>query len=85
MFNLACILGRDMGDCEKAAGWYTRLLNSFQASKYRPAALFRRAECYVQMGETDQAVKDYRAYLAAEPDGIWRSVCVGALKKFKVL
>jgi tetratricopeptide (TPR) repeat protein len=85
MFNLACILGRDMDDYEKAAGWYTRLLNSFHASKYRSAALFRRAECFMELGKTDDAIKDYRAYLALEPEGIWRSICIGTLKKYKVL
>jgi TolA-binding protein len=85
MFNLACILGGDMGDCIKAADWYARLLNSFHASKYRSAALFRRAECYMQMGRTDDAIRDYRAYLALEPDGIWRTACVSALKKCKIL
>jgi hypothetical protein len=85
MFNLACILGRDMGDCGKAAGWYSRLLNSFHASKYRSAALFRRAECYLQMGKTNEAIRDYRAYLASEPEGIWRSACISKLKKNKIL
>lgn len=85
LYNLGCIMGRDLADCGKAAGWYSRLLNSFHASKYRSAALFRRAECYMQMGKTDEAIRDYRAYLALEPDGIWRSVCIGTLKKFKVL
>jgi hypothetical protein len=85
MFNLACIMGRDLGDCEKAAGWYSRLLNSFHASPYRSAALFRRAECYMQMGKTDEAIRDLRAYLAREPEGIWRGMCIGALKKYKVL
>jgi tetratricopeptide (TPR) repeat protein len=85
MYNLACIEGRDLGDCGKAAGWYSRLLNSFHASPYRSAALFRRAECYLQMGKTDDAVKDLRRYLALEPDGIWRGICIGALKKYKVL
>ncbi len=85
MFNLACILGRDMGNYEKAAGWYTRLLNSFQASKYRSAAFFRRAECYMQIGKMSEAIKDYKAYLAIEPDGVWRSISIGAIKKCKVL
>jgi hypothetical protein len=85
MFNLACILGRDLGDCTRAAGWYSRLLNSFHASPYRSAAVFRRAECYLQTGKTDEAIRDMRAYLALEPDGIWRSICIGTLKKYKVL
>jgi tetratricopeptide (TPR) repeat protein len=85
MYNLACILSRDLGDFGKAAGWYSRLLNSFHASKYRSAAFFRRAECSMQMGKTDEAIKDYKAYLALEPDGIWRSICIGVLKKNKVL
>jgi tetratricopeptide (TPR) repeat protein len=75
----------DMGDYAKAAGWYTRLLNSFHASKYRSAALFRRAECSMELGKTDDAIKDYRAYLALEPEGIWRSICIGTLKRYKVL
>jgi tetratricopeptide (TPR) repeat protein len=85
MYNLASILSRDLGDFGKAAGWYSRLLNSFHASKYRSAALFRRAECYLQMGKTDEAIRDYRAYLACEPDGIWRSACISTLKKCKIL
>jgi hypothetical protein len=85
MYNLAFITGRDLGDCGKAAGWYSRLLNSFHASPYRSAALFRRAECYMQMGKTNEAIRDLRAYLALEPEGIWRSICIGNLKKYKVL
>lgn len=85
IFNLACIVGRDLGDCGKAAGWYSRLLNSFHASPYRSAALFRRAECYMQMGKPDEAIRDMRAYLAREPEGIWRGICIGNLKKYKVL
>jgi TolA-binding protein len=85
MYNLGCIMGRDLADCGKAVGWYSRLLGSFHASKYRSAALFRRAECLMQLGKTDEAIRDYRACLALEPDGIWRSICIGTLKKFKEL
>jgi hypothetical protein len=39
----------------------------------------------MQMGKTDEAIKDFKAYLAREPEGIWRSICIGTLKKYKVL
>ena len=81
MYNLACILGSDLDDCVKAVDWYSRVIRSYPASSYRPAALFRRAECLSQMGKTDEAIKDYQAYLSLNPDGAWRSLCMGALKK----
>jgi tetratricopeptide (TPR) repeat protein len=85
MFNLGCILSQDIGSYTQAANWYSRLLDSFHASKYRSAALFNRAECYVQTGKIREAMKDYKAYLAQSPDGLWRSVCIAQLKKNKEL
>jgi tetratricopeptide (TPR) repeat protein len=85
MYNLACILGQDLNRCEKAAGWYSRLIDSFHASKYRAAAFFRRGECELQMGRPGEAQRDFKAYLSLSPDGIWRETCADNIKKYKGL
>jgi TolA-binding protein len=85
MYNLACILGQDLNRCEKAALWYSRLIDSFHASKYRAAAFFRRGECELNMGKLQDAQRDFNAYLSLSPDGIWRETCVMDIKKFKGL
>lgn len=83
MFNLACILAEDFNECEKAAGWYSRLLDSFHASKYRAAAFFHRGECELRTGKLQEAQRDFKAYLSLSPDGIWRQTCVAYLKNRK--
>jgi outer membrane protein assembly factor BamD (BamD/ComL family) len=85
MYNLACILGQDLNRCEKAALWYSRLIDSFHASKYRAAAFFRRGECELNMGKIQDAQRDFKAYLSLSPDGIWRETCALDIKKFKGL
>jgi TolA-binding protein len=85
MFNLACILGRDLNECEKAARWYSRLIDSFHASKYRAAAFFRRGECELHMDKTAEAQRDFDAYLKMAPDGALREVCLSNIKRIKSL
>jgi tetratricopeptide (TPR) repeat protein len=85
MYNLACILGQDLNRCEKAALWYSRLIDSFHASKYRAAAFFRRGECELNIGKFQDAQRDFRSYLSLSPDGIWRETCAMDIKKFKGL
>jgi TolA-binding protein len=85
MYNLACILGEDLNRCEKAALWYSRLIDSFRASKYRAAAFFRRGECELTMEKFQEAQRDFKTYLSLSPDGIWRETCTMDIKKFKGL
>jgi TolA-binding protein len=85
MYNLACILGQDLNRCEKAARWYSRLIDSFHASKYRAAAFFRRGECELNMGKLQEAQRDFNKYLSMAPDGIWRETCALDIKKYKGL
>jgi|WetSurMetagenome_2_1015567.scaffolds.fasta_scaffold00173_6 TolA-binding protein len=83
MFNLACIMGKDLNDCDKAARWYSRLIDSFHASKYRAAAFFRRGECEVQMGKDTDARRDFGASLVLSPDGAWREMCLANINKLR--
>jgi TolA-binding protein len=85
MFNLACILAGDLNNCDKAARWYSRLIDSFHASKYRTAAFFRRGECEMQMGKTAEAKRDFNACLAAAPQGAWREMCLSNIGKLKTM
>jgi tetratricopeptide (TPR) repeat protein len=85
LFNLACILGRDLNECEKAARWYSRLIDSFHTSKYRAAAFFRRGECELHMGKTAEAQRDFSAYLKMAPDGAWREACSDNIRQIKSL
>ena len=85
MFNLACILGQDLNKYEKAARWYSRLIDSFHASKYRAAAFFRRGECEMQMGRKAEAERDFRSYLQMSPDGTWRETCFANISKINSL
>lgn len=83
MFNLACILAGDLNNCDKAARWYSRLIDSFHASKYRAAAFFRRGECEMRMGKAAEARRDFNACLAAAPEGTWREMCLTNIGKLK--
>jgi tetratricopeptide (TPR) repeat protein len=85
MFNLACILAQDLNKYEKAARWYSRLIDSFHASKYRATAFFRRGECELQMGRKAEAQRDFKSYLQMSPDGTWRETCLANISKINSL
>jgi TolA-binding protein len=85
MYNLGTIIGGDLNNYEKAARWYSRLIDSFHASKYRAAAFFRRGECYLRTGKTEEAMKDFKKYLAVSPQGIWRDACISIINNKKEL
>jgi tetratricopeptide (TPR) repeat protein len=83
IYNLACIYAWDLKKLDKAVYWYSKLITSFPKSKYKANAFFRRGECYMQLGEVENALIDFNTYLLLSPNGIWKEVCLGYLKKLK--
>ncbi len=85
MFNVACILDRDLNNCEKAAHWYSRLIDSFHTSKYRAVAFFRRGECELRLGKISESERDFTTYMRLAPQGTLSDACAANIKKIKSL
>ncbi len=69
MYTLANILRLDLKDTNYALKWYNELIKSYPKSVYIENALFERAECYERIGMKKKAIKEFKKYITAYPNG----------------